>query len=126
MLRAPQEVAYRRMRGRREVVSNLADPPQSRVGMAGWDDRLGAERGSVEGLVLRQGLAVVGVGLVIGIAGAWGLSGLIESLLFEVDAPDPTTFVIVSSLLAAVAAAACWIPARRATSVDPVTVLREE
>jgi putative ABC transport system permease protein len=87
---------------------------------------LGAERGRVQALVLRQGLAVAGVGLALGVLGAWALTGLLESLLFEVSARDLATFVTVPVILAVVAVAACWIPARRATRVDPVTVLREE
>ena len=87
---------------------------------------MGAEAGVVERLVLGQGLKVAAVGLVVGLGGAWGLTGLMESLLFNVDARDPLAFVIGPAVLSLVAVAACWIPARRATRVDPVKVLRQE
>jgi len=87
---------------------------------------LGAEQSRVLGLVLRQGMSLAAAGLAVGVVGALALTGLMESLLFEVQARDPLTFVAVSAFLAAVATVACWIPARRATRVDPVTVLRED
>ena len=87
---------------------------------------MGAEAGMVQRLVLSQGLRVAAVGLVVGVGGAWALTGILESMLFNVDARDPVSFVVGPVLLTMVAIAACWIPARRATRVDPVTVLREE
>lgn len=87
---------------------------------------MGAEASKVHQLVLSEGLKVAVVGLAVGIAGAWALTGLLESLLFQVDARDPLSFVAGPILLTLVAIAACWIPAHRATRVDPVTVLREE
>jgi ABC-type antimicrobial peptide transport system permease subunit len=87
---------------------------------------MGAEAGTVQKLVLGEGLRVAAVGLVIGIGGAWGLTGILESLLYNVDARDPASFLLGPAVLSLVAIAACWIPARRATRVDPVTVLREE
>ncbi len=87
---------------------------------------MGAPAGGVQRMVLGQGLRMAAVGLVIGLAGAWGLTGMLESMLFNIDARDLTTFVAGPILLALVAIVACWIPARRATRVDPVTVLREE
>jgi ABC-type antimicrobial peptide transport system permease subunit len=77
-------------------------------------------------LVLRRGLSVALVGLVVGLAGAWWLTGLMESLLFGVAARDPVTFVVVPLILLAVAVTASWIPAHRATRVNPIVVLREE
>ena len=73
-----------------------------------------------------QGLLVAGIGVGLGLAGALALGGVVQSLLFGVDATDPATFVGVAGLMLLTAALACWIPARRATQVDPVTVLRSE
>ena len=87
---------------------------------------MGAQAGMVQGLVLREGLKVAAVGLVLGIGGAWALTGMLESLLFNIDVRDPMSFLLGPLVLTAVAVAAIWIPARRATRVDPVTVLREE
>lgn len=87
---------------------------------------LGARRGDVLRLVVSQGMLLVVVGLAIGLIAAFGLTRLMESLLFGVTAKDPITFVIVAGLLAAVAFIACYIPARRATKVNPLTALRYE
>ena len=87
---------------------------------------MGAEAAAVQRLVLGEGLKVAGVGLALGIAGAWILTGILESLLYDVGARDPVSFLLGPVLLTLVAIVACWIPARRATLVDPVSVLREE
>ena len=87
---------------------------------------LGAEGSSVLGMVLRQGGALAVLGLVIGVAGSLGLTRLLATQLYEVSTTDPGTFVIAPLLLALVAIAACYLPARRATRVDPVTALRED
>jgi len=87
---------------------------------------LGAEAGGVMSLILRQGLTVAGIGLAIGVVGSLLLSRFVEAYLFGVSALDTTTFVAVPAVLAAVAVAACLIPARRATRVDPITVLKAE
>ena len=81
---------------------------------------------SVMTLVLRQGLKVAVVGLVLGTVGALALNRFIESLLFGVSSRDPATFVAVPLVLGVVAVAACFIPARRATRVDPMVVLRAD
>jgi putative ABC transport system permease protein len=85
---------------------------------------LGAQRASVLSLVLRQGLALVLVGLAIGLAGALVLTRLLTTLLFGIQPTDGVTFVAVSMVLIAVAAIACLIPARRAATVDPMVALR--
>ena len=87
---------------------------------------MGAQASAVQRLVLGQGLRVAALGLLIGVAGAWGLTGVMESLLFGVDVRDPVTFFAGPILLTLVAVAACWIPARRATRLDPVRVLSED
>jgi putative ABC transport system permease protein len=87
---------------------------------------LGAQRGDVLTMVLKQGaeMAVVGVGL--GIGAAFGLTRLLTGLLFGVTAHDPMTFASVAALLILVALAACYIPARRAMLIDPLVALRHE
>jgi predicted permease len=87
---------------------------------------LGASARSVKLLVLGQGLMPVAGGVIVGIAGALALTRFMESLLFGVTATDPVTFGAVSLLLVAIAATASYIPARRATRVDPVRALRQE
>jgi putative ABC transport system permease protein len=87
---------------------------------------LGARRYDVLALVVRQGMLLVIVGLVVGLAGAFALTRVMASLLFGVTAKDPTTFVAVAALLFVVALIACYIPARRATKVDPLVALRYE
>ena len=87
---------------------------------------LGAEARHVLGLMVRQGLTTTIAGVAIGVAGAIALSRWIESLLFGVTATDPTTFAGVVATLMAVALVACYIPAWRATRVDPTTALRSE
>ena len=87
---------------------------------------LGAARGSVLGLVLRQGMALVLIGLAIGVAGAFALTRFLESQLFDVAPTDPATFTIVAVILASVALVATLVPAMRATRVDPLVALRQE
>ena len=87
---------------------------------------LGARRTSVLSLVLRQGLALVLVGLAIGLGGALVLTRLLTTLLFGIQPTDGVTFAAVSMVLIAVAAIACLIPARRAATVDPIVALRVE
>jgi ABC-type antimicrobial peptide transport system permease subunit len=87
---------------------------------------LGASRENVIGLVLYQGVVLAGVGTVIGLAGALGLTRLITSQLYGVGANDPGTFAAVTLLLLAVALAASVIPAWRATRIDPLVALRDE
>jgi len=87
---------------------------------------LGANRRDIFGLVVGQGIAMTLFGAVIGVAGAFALTRLMETMLFSVAATDPLTFVAVPVLLMLVALAACYIPARRAMRVDPVTALRAD
>jgi putative ABC transport system permease protein len=104
----------------------MAYSVSQRRGELGLRMALGAESGHVLRLVLREGLLPVASGIVAGLVGAALLTGVMSNLLFEVSAFDPLTFGSVSALLALVAAAACYLPARRATMVDPLTALRNE
>jgi macrolide transport system ATP-binding/permease protein len=85
---------------------------------------LGARASDVWKMVLKQGVIITAVGMVVGLICAIGLSGIIASLLYGVSATDAQTFLFISLLLAVVALVACFLPARRATEVDPVAVIR--
>ena len=87
---------------------------------------LGAEKGAVLRQVLRQGLTLGLIGIGFGIAAGFGLTRFLGNLLFEVQPQDPLTFLAVSLVMLAIALVSCYVPARRATSVDPVNVLRTE
>ena len=87
---------------------------------------LGARRAQVAGMVVREALAIAMVGILAGLAAAWGLSHLMASLLYDVKANDPAVFVAVAILLGVTALAACIAPALRAASIDPTVSLRYE
>jgi putative ABC transport system permease protein len=87
---------------------------------------LGAQTRDVLGLIVKDGVKIVGVGLMLGMGGALLLSRLLESLLFGVTTRDPVTFLLIAGLLSLVAMLACYIPALRATRVDPLDALRCE
>ena len=87
---------------------------------------LGASKGDLLSLILRSGMLMAGIGLVVGLAGALGLTRLLTTLLFGVGERDPMTIGAVAVLLAGVALLACYVPARRATKVDPMVALRYE
>jgi predicted permease len=87
---------------------------------------LGAAQGSVLSMVLRQGLSLTLVGLVVGLAGALAVNRLAAALFFGVEAADPLTYAAVALFICLVGAVACYAPARRATRVDPVVVLRQD
>ncbi|MFN2596153.1 MAG: ABC transporter permease, partial [Pyrinomonadaceae bacterium] len=87
---------------------------------------LGATRARIVTMFMRQGMTLVIVGLVAGVAGALALNRLVTSLLFATPSADPATFVAVSFLLTLVAGVACFVPALRATGIDPLLALRSE
>jgi len=87
---------------------------------------LGADRGDVVGMVVRQGAVLVAVALALGLVGAVAVTRLLRGLVFDIGTTDPLTFGGMSLVLACVALAACWVPARRAARVDPVTAMRQE
>jgi ABC-type antimicrobial peptide transport system permease subunit len=87
---------------------------------------LGAQRSQVLRMVLWQGMCAVIVGGAVGLAGACAFTRLLRRLLYEVSPTDPLTLLLTASLLVVAALAACWLPARRAASVDPMETLRCE
>lgn len=87
---------------------------------------LGAEPAQLVRLAVGNGLLPVALGLIPGLAGAWAVSGLLRGFLFEVVPLDPLTHAAAAALLALAGAAACYLPARRAARVEPMTVLRAE
>jgi putative ABC transport system permease protein len=87
---------------------------------------LGASRQNVFGLIVAHGAQLAGIGIVCGVIGAIGVTRVVNSLLYNVSATDPLSFLLTAAFLALVAVVAAWIPARRATAVDPMIALRAE
>jgi putative ABC transport system permease protein len=104
----------------------ISDSVTQRTHEIGIRVALGAGRAQVLGLVLRQGMGLVGAGLAAGLAGSWLAARLLADQLFQVSAADPLTFAAMVLVLAAVALVANWVPAQRATEVDPLEALRAE
>ena len=104
----------------------LAQAVSRRTNEIGIRMALGAHPRTILAMVLREGMRLTLAGITVGMAGAFFLTRVISSLLFGVSSGDPMVYLAIAMLLLAVAAAACWIPARRATRVDPMVALRCE
>jgi len=87
---------------------------------------LGADAGNVLGLVAGQSLRLVAIGAAIGVVAAIATAGVLRAVLFGVRGNEPVVYVVVVLLLGVVSVLACWIPARRATRIDPMTALRSD
>ncbi len=108
------------------IYSVMAYSTRQRTREIGIRCALGAQAGDILGLVIRQGLKPVLVGVALGLAGSLGITRLMTRLLFGVSATDPTTFLAIAALLIIVALVACYLPAHRAAKVDPQVALRYE
>ena len=87
---------------------------------------LGARRADVLQMTVRQGLKLVGAGMILGLAAAFLLTRVMATLLYGISATDPITFIGISAVLLAVAVLASYVPALRATKIDPITALRAQ
>jgi putative ABC transport system permease protein len=87
---------------------------------------LGAQVGAVQRLIVKQGMVLIAIAVVLGVPAAFALARLFTSVLYGVRTDDPITFALVPVFLVVVATLACWLPARRASRVNPQIVLRYE
>jgi len=104
----------------------MAYSVQQRTQELGVRMALGAQASNIRNMVIRQGMVLAGIGLVIGVAGAFWLTKFLTGFLFGVKKWDPLAFILTPIFLCAIALIAVWVPARRATKVDPMTALRFE
>ena len=106
------------------IAGVLAFSVSARTNEIGIRMSLGADRGRVQRMILREGGGLVLVGLVLGVVGSYAASGVLRGLLFGVAPHDPATFAGVATMMAAIGVAACWIPALRAARIDPAITMR--
>ncbi len=104
----------------------LAYDVSQRTREIGVRSAIGASRGHIAALILRQGLWKAGIGVILGLIGAWLLSSSMTSLLFNVQPTDPAVYAAVSLVLIVVALVASYLPARRASRINPLIALRDE
>jgi putative ABC transport system permease protein len=108
------------------IYSVIAYSVSQRTQEIGIRMALGAGRGDVVKMVVRQGMTLTFIGVAAGLTAALVLTRLMASLLFHIGSTDPLTYIAVSLILSAVALVASYVPARRATRVDPIAALRYE
>jgi putative ABC transport system permease protein len=106
------------------IAAVLAFSVSARTNEIGIRMSLGADGGAVQRMILSEGGLLVVFGLAIGVVGALSLSRLMQGLLFGIAPHDPATLAAVLALMAAVGVGACWIPALRASHIDPATAIR--
>ena len=106
------------------IAGVLAFSVSARTNEIGIRMSLGADSGRVQRMILREGGVLVAIGLVLGVAGAFVAARVIQGLLFGVAPYDPTTFIGVAVMMAAIGIGACWIPALRAARIDPAITMR--
>jgi predicted permease len=106
------------------IAGVLAFSVSARTNEIGIRMSLGADSGRMQRMILKEGGVLVALGLVVGVGGAFLAAGVMRGLLFGVAPHDPATFVVVAVLMAAIGTVACWIPARRASRIDPAIAMR--
>jgi ABC-type antimicrobial peptide transport system permease subunit len=106
------------------AVSVLAFSVSARTQEIGIRMALGADGGRVQRMILREGGVLLVIGLVLGVVGAFFAAGVMRGLLFGVAPHDPSTFIGVAVMMAAIGLVACWIPALRAARIDPAITMR--
>jgi putative ABC transport system permease protein len=106
------------------IAGVLAFSVSARTNEIGIRMSLGADRGRVQRMILKEGGVLLAFGLALGVGGAYFAAGVIRGLLFGVAPHDPVTFVVVAVMMAAIGVVACWIPALRASRVDPAITMR--
>jgi ABC-type antimicrobial peptide transport system permease subunit len=106
------------------IAGVLAFSVNARTNEIGIRMSLGADSGWVQRMILREGGVLLAIGLVLGVAGAFFAARVIQGLLFGVAPYDPTTFIGVAVMMAAIGIGACWLPALRAARIDPAITMR--